>query len=126
MRKFVAFMGLLAAGTSTARADNFRRVSYDAAADELVIGVVYRGTNPDHAFTLKWGPCKVNSDNGREIVGELLDQQWKDAARQQFKKTLRFSVAGLDCRPATVTVRTPPRFYFTLQLPSPGTVATTP
>src|ERR1700692_1825294 len=92
------------------RADNFRRVAYDAATDELVIVVAYSGTNPDHQFSVKWGPCIDHGDGGREIVGELLDQQAADAARKNFTKTVRISLADVDCRPAAVTLRTAPRF----------------
>jgi hypothetical protein len=106
------------------RADNFQRVSYDAATDELVVVVAYRGTNPDHQFSLKWGPCIDHGDGGREIVAELLDRQSQDAARQDFTKTVRMSLAKLDCRPAKVTLRTAPHFYTTLTVPArAGTVA---
>jgi hypothetical protein len=107
------------------QADSFQKVSYDPATDELVITVIYRGTNPDHQFSLKWGACQGHDDDQREIVGELLDQQALDAARKEFRKTLRFSIADLDCRPAMLTVRTAPRFYFTLQVPAPAMAATT-
>jgi len=38
-----------------------------------------------------------------EIVAEVLDGQWQDAARQPFKKTTRFSLADLPCRPVKLT-----------------------
>ena len=99
-------------------ADNFQKVSYDPSTDELVITVIYRGTNADHQFSVKWGPC-VDGDDGRHtIVGELLDQQFQDAARKTFKKTVRISVADVDCRPAAVTLRTAPRFFYTLTIPA--------
>jgi len=99
-------------------ADNFQRVTYDAATDELVIIVVYRGTNPDHQFSLKWGDCVDHGGNHREIVAELLDQQYEDAARKDYRKTVRMSLASMDCRPAAVTLRTAPRFYYTLTVPA--------
>jgi len=119
--RFVSLGLLFLIAPLTSRADNFQRVYFDPATDELVIGVVYRGTNPDHQFTLQWGPCHTRDDNQREITGELLDQQWQDAAQQEYRKTLRFSLADLECRPAAVTVRTAPRFFFTLQIPARGT-----
>jgi hypothetical protein len=101
-----------------AHADNFQKVSYDASTDELVITVTYRGTNADHQFSVKWGPC-VDGDDGRhKIVGELLDQQFQDAARKNFRKTIRVGIAELACRPAAVTLRTAPRFYYTLTIPA--------
>lgn len=99
-------------------ADTFQRVSYDASTDELVVTMIYRGTNADHQFSIKWGPC-VDGDDGRHtIVGEVLDQQFQDAARKNFKKTVRISVADLECRPAAATLRTAPRFLYTLTIPA--------
>jgi hypothetical protein len=100
------------------RADNFRSVSYDAATDELVMVVAYRGTNPDHEFSVNWGQCIVHDDGGRVIEGELLDQQFEDEARKEFTTTVRISLASLDCRPAALTIRTAPRFYYSLQIPA--------
>jgi hypothetical protein len=100
------------------RADTFQKVSYDGSADELVITMIYRGTNADHQFSVKWGPCVDGDDGGHSIVGEVLDQQFQDAARKNFKKTVRISVADLDCRPAAVTLRTAPRFLYTLTIPA--------
>lgn len=100
------------------RADNFRSVSYDAATDQLVMVVAYRGTNPDHQFSVSWGPCIVHDDGSRVIGGELLDQQFEDEARKEFTKTVRISLASMDCRPAALTIRTAPRFYYTLQVPA--------
>ncbi len=99
--------------------DTFQRVSYDPATDELVIVVAYQGTSADHQFSIKWGPCQADG-GGQRIDGELLDQQFRDAARQSFKTTVRISLSALDCRPAKVTLRTAPRFYYTLQIPAPS------
>jgi hypothetical protein len=107
-------------GPHAGHADNFQKVSYDPATDELVIVVLYRGTNPGHQFSLKWGPCIDRGGNRHEIVAELLDQQFQDAARKDYKKTVRMSLAALDCRPAAVTLRTAPRFYYTLTVPERG------
>jgi hypothetical protein len=111
----LAFIMLV--GPRAGHADNFQRVYYDPATDELVIVVLYRGTNPDHQFTLQWGPCIDRDGNRHEIVAELLDQQYQDPARKDYKKTVRMTLAGMDCRPAAVTLRTAPRFYYTLTVP---------
>jgi len=104
---------------TTARADNFANVHYDARKDQIVVTMIYRGTNPDHTFSLKWGQCKESADgSSREIVAEVLDSQWRDAAAQDFKKTTRFSLDNLKCRPVKLTLRTAPRFYYTLQIPA--------
>ena len=112
---FIVFIG-----PHDGHADNFRKVTYDPVTDELVIVVVYRGTNPDHQFSLKWGPCIDRGGNQHEIVAELLDNQFQDAARKDYRKTVRMSLAAMDCRPAAVTLRTAPRFYYTLTIPQRG------
>ncbi len=110
---------LFALLTTAVRADNFGNAYYDARGDQIVVTMTYRGTNPDHTFSLKWGQCKESADgSAREIVAEVLDSQWQDAAIQSFKKTTRFSLADLQCRPAKLTLRTAPRFYYTLQIPA--------
>ncbi len=109
---------IVSIGPHAGHADNFQRAFYDPNTDELVIVVLYRGTNPDHQFSLKWGPCVDRGGSRREIVAELLDQQYQDPARKDYKKTVRMSLAGMDCRPAAVTLRTAPRFYCTLMIPA--------
>lgn len=101
-----------------ARADNFSDVHYDAPGDQLVVTMTYRGTNPDHTFSVKWGPCKDGKSGGHEIEANVLDGQWQDAAQRNFRKTTHFSLADLNCRPAKVTLRTAPRFYYTVQIPA--------
>lgn len=112
--------GLAVALSATAvRADDFAGAYYDARGDQVVVTMVYRGTNPNHVFSLKWGQCRQSPDGGaREIVAEVLDSQWRDAAIQDFRKTTHFSLADVHCRPAKLTLRTAPRFYFTLQIPA--------
>jgi hypothetical protein len=52
-----------------------------------------------------------------QIAGEIIDSQWNDTERQTYTKTVRFGLASVNCRPATVTLRTAPRFEYTLQIP---------
>src|ERR1019366_2077262 len=61
----------LAAGplSGVAQGDNFANVYYDARKDQLVVTLFYRGTNPDHSFSLQWGTCKDSADGTtREIA----------------------------------------------------------
>jgi hypothetical protein len=103
----------------SAHADNFSRVTYDGRKDELVVTMRYRGTNPDHLFSLQWGQCKgTGGSQLHEIVAEVLDSQWQDAERADFKKTTRFGLTDLSCRPATLTLRTAPRFFYTMLIPA--------
>jgi hypothetical protein len=102
-----------------ARADNFGGVRYDRQRDQLVVTMIYRGTNPNHKFSLKWGECEANqTGNLPGVTAEILDDQFIDPEEQDFRKTVRFSLAGLPCpRPASVTLRTAPRFFYTLTIP---------
>lgn len=117
-----ALIGALAAGllASRADADNFGRVRFDRQSDRLVVTMIYRGTNPNHTFSLKWGACQANQSGGRPgVTAEVLDDQFDDQAQQDYKKTVRFSLEGLPCpRPAAVTLHTAPRFFYTLTIPS--------
>jgi hypothetical protein len=104
--------------SAVAQADNFANVYYSARKDQLVITMGYRGTNPNHSFSLKWGQCQDLDGGGREISAEVLDSQWQDVEQSDFKKTTRFSLAEVSCRPAKLTLRSAPRFFYTLQIPS--------
>ena len=117
------FLSLAAAATffaPAATADNFASVRYDRQTDRLVVTMIYRGTNPNHHFSLKWGPCQANQSGGLPgATAEVLDDQYNDAAEQDFSKTVRFSLAGMPCpRPTSVSLRTAPRFFYTLTIPN--------
>lgn len=116
----VAVFGLVAGILFGAvRADNFAKIYYDASNDQLVVSMSYRGTNPDHRFSLQWGSCKGSPDGQSHTIDvQVLDNQWQDATRQDFMKTTRFSLAEVTCRPATLTLRTAPRFYSTIKIPA--------
>ena len=102
-----------------AHADNFGRVRYDAQADQLVVTMIYRGSNPNHAFSLKWGKCQAHQSGALPgVTLEVLDDQFDDQAQQDYKKTVRLSLAEMPCpRPAKLTLRTAPRFFYTLTIP---------
>jgi hypothetical protein len=102
-----------------AKADNFAKVRYDKQTDRLVVTMIYRGTNPNHRFSLKWGNCQATeSDSLPGVTAEVLDDQYDDAAEQDFTKTVRFSLADMPCsRPLSVTLRTAPRFFYSLTIP---------
>ena len=100
-------------------ADNFAAVRYDKKADQLVVTMSYRGTNSHHKFSLKWGECQMDESRGlRDVTAEVLDDQWRDAEEKDYQKTTRFSLSGLPCsRPVNVTLRSAPRFFYTLTIP---------
>jgi hypothetical protein len=98
---------------NAALADNFAKIYYDSRKDQLVVTMSYRGTNPDHTFSLKWGPCAKSTDGSGH-----------DAAQQNFKTTTRFDLNDIPCRPARLTLRTAPRFYSVVQIPARTAPAT--
>jgi len=102
-----------------AHADNFGGVRYDGQRDQLIVTMIYRGTNPNHKFSLRWGACEANQSGGLPgVTGEILDDQFIDPEEQDFRKTVHFSLAGMPCpRPASITLRTAPRFFYTLTIP---------
>jgi hypothetical protein len=105
---------------AAAGASNFRRVYYDPKSDRLVVTMLYRGTNPDHHFSLKWGECRSNQSGDLPgVTAEVLDDQFDDRAEHDFTKTFMFNLADMPCaRPASVTLRTAPRFFQTLTIPA--------
>jgi hypothetical protein len=103
-----------------AGADNFGKIYYGAKTDQLVVTMLYRGTNPDHKFTLKWGACQPDQNGGLPgVTVEVLDDQFDDQAVESYRIAKRFSLANLPCaRRASVTLRTAPRFFYTLTIPT--------
>ena len=101
------------------KADNFVRVRYDRQTDRLIVTMAYGGTNPNHHFSLKWGECQANQSGDLPgVTAEVLGDQYDDVAEREFTKTVRFKLAGMPCqRPVSVTLRTAPRFFYTLTIP---------
>ena len=112
-------LGALVCASQFASADNFAAVRFDQKTDQLVVTMAYRGTNPNHNFSLQWGECLADQSGGLpEVTVEVLDDQGKDAEQEAFQKTISFDLSGLPCaRPATVSLRTAPRFFYTLTIP---------
>jgi hypothetical protein len=103
-----------------ASADNFGPSHYDRATNELVVTMLYGGTNPNHKFILKWGVCQFDDSSRRMplVNADILDDQFNDTERQQYTIVTRFSLADMPCpRPANVTVSTAPGFSFELVIP---------
>src|SRR5215472_14362550 len=113
----VAAIGLSLLGINSVRAASFSSAHYDPQTNELVVTLIYDGTDPDHQFSVQWGQCRPLGDAGHQIAGEVLDSQWNDVAKHHFTKTVRFGLGSINCRPATVTLRTAPRYEYTLQIP---------
>lgn len=105
------------------RAANFLSASYEPATDEIVVALAYRGTNPDHEFSLNWGECQTTAQGTYEIAARVNDSQWDDRARSAFERTVRFPLTDLRCRPAIVTLYTEPNFRISVNVPARGNTA---
>lgn len=116
----LAPLACLLAMPRPASADNFGPFHYDRATDQLVVTMLYGGTNPNHKFTLQWGTCEVD-DSGRRLPlanADVLDDQFNDVEQQQYKIVVRFSLAGIPCpRPAIVTLSSLPGSSIKLVIP---------
>ena len=110
---------LLAIGAPPAFADSFAAVRFDPQANQLVLDMSYRGTNPNHNFTLQWGECISDESGGPPgVTADVLDDQWNDAEHQSYQKTVLLDMSQLPCpRPVKLTLRTAPRFFYTLTIP---------
>ena len=118
----IAVTGAMAIDTAAVVAANFGPVHYDPNGDQLIVTMIFDGTNPDHHFSVQWGPCrKVDQADqpAHQIIDvSILDDQWNDAATKSYTKTVRVPLASLSCRPATVTLRTAPDFYASVDVPA--------
>jgi hypothetical protein len=123
-RTFVLIAVTVAMVTSTAAtmADTFGPVSYDPSSDQLIVTMIYDGTNPDHHFSIQWGHCRKTNQSDQPahqtIVASILDDQWNDAATSTYTTTVKVPLATLSCRPATVTLKTAPDFYTSVDIPA--------
>lgn len=93
-------------------------IVYDAAKDRLVMRVAYRGTNPDHRFSVQWAECQRLDDARSQILGQLIDSQHNDRALQEFTQDVKIPLAGFTCRPAKVTIRTSAGFFISVDVPA--------
>lgn len=115
----IAVAVAMAADTATVMAANFGSAQYDPNGDQLIVTMIYDGTNPDHHFSIQWGTCrKLDQPAHQTIDVSILDDQWNDAATKTFTETVRIPLATLSCRPATVTLRTAPDFSTSLDIPA--------
>jgi len=54
----IAVTVAMASGTAGVMAASFGPVRYDPNGDQLIVTMIYDGTNPDHHFSIQWGPCR--------------------------------------------------------------------
>lgn len=110
--------------TAVVMAEDFGVVHYDAKGDQLIVAVTYDGTNPNHHFSIQWGRCHKIHDQlhgpARKIIDVgILDDQGNDAAMKSYTEIVRVPLAGLSCRPATVTLWAPPNSSTSIDIPLP-------
>jgi len=51
-----------------AQGDSFARAYYDSRTDQLVVGMIYGGTNAKHAFTLRWGSSVTSNEPSSAVA----------------------------------------------------------
>ncbi|MCC7080210.1 MAG: hypothetical protein IT530_06035 [Burkholderiales bacterium] len=102
-----------------ARAQTIVGAEYEAP-DALVVEIAYRGTSPDHEFTLSWDPCRAAGNGAYTVVARLIDRQGKDRALNDYQVRRRFDLSGLECRPAELTIRLGPVSNRTVSVPARG------
>jgi hypothetical protein len=118
-RAFLLLAIAMVADTAVVSASNFGPVRYDPNGDRLIVTMIYDGTNPNHHFSVQWGPChKLDQPSHQVIEASILDDQWSDAATKTYTETLTIPLATLSCRPATVTLKSPPDFYTSIDIPA--------
>ena len=113
---------MMVTATTAVMADAFGPVLYDPKRDQIIVTMIYDGTNANHHFTIQWGHCRKLHDQlqgrTRKIINVgILDDQWNDVAKKRYTKIVRVPLAGLSCRPATVTLWTPPNQYTRIAIP---------
>lgn len=102
----------MVAASAPVMADAFGPTHYDPKGNQLVVTMLYDGTNPNHHFSIQWGRCRKLVDQlhepARKIIEiDILDDQGNDAATKGYRKIVKIPLAGLSCRPSTVTLWTP-------------------
>jgi hypothetical protein len=115
-----ALLAALLMLVSGAQATNILELDYDDKLDQLVIVIAYRGSHPDHRFTLNWDECRDYGFNDAEhqITAGLTDSDPDDRAEKEFRRTLKVPLSSLECRPAKVTVRTSANFFRSVIVPA--------
>lgn len=110
-RAFLPITVAVAMATAAAMADSFGPVRYDPKSDQLIVTMIYDGTNPDHHFSIQWDPCRKLDQPGapaHQIAVSIIDDQGNDTAGKSYTKTISVPLAALSCRPARVTLVTQP------------------
>jgi hypothetical protein len=118
----VAAPAAMATFTAVVVGATFGPVRYDPQGDQLIVAMIYDGTNPNHHFSIKWDTCRMGEQldqPAHQTIGvNLLDDDHDDAGKTTYTETIKVPLASLACRPATVTLWTPPNFTTSVDIPA--------
>ena len=118
----IAVAVAMATANAAVMAATFGPVRYDPNGDQLIVTMIYDGTNPNHHFSIRWGPCRkgeqIDQPAHQTIGVDILDDDYNDAAKKTYTETIRVPLANSSCRPATVTLWTPPNFSTSFDIPT--------
>jgi hypothetical protein len=118
----IAVVIATATANTAVSAATFGPVRYDPNGDQLIVTMIYDGTNPNHHFSIQWDTCRKGEQLDRpahQTVGvNILDDNHDDAATKTYTETIKVPLGNLSCRPATVTLWTPPDFTTSLEIPA--------
>lgn len=118
MRASRALLVLLLIAAQPAVAMNFVTLEYDEAADELTFVIAYRGTHENHDFTIAWEACRPLGEDRFQIFGKVIDSDPRDPAREEFKKEVKLSLKGFECRPSRLSLGTFYNHIRTIDIPA--------
>lgn len=96
---------------------NVSSLVYDAAEDQLILTIAYRGTHANHNFSVQWDECKRLDDQRSQILGLLVDSAPDDLARKDFRTQIEVDLASFPCRPSKVTIRTSAGLFTSVDIP---------
>ena len=118
----ITFAVAMLTASAVVMAEDFGAVHYDRKGDQLIVTVMYDGTNPNHHFSIHWGRCHKIHDHlhgpARKIIDVgILDDQGNDAAMKSYTEIVKVPPAGMSCRPATVTLWAPPDSSTSIDIP---------
>jgi len=118
----IAVAVAMATANAAVMAATFGPVHYDSNGDQLVVTMIYDGSKPNHHFSIHWDTCRKGEQLDRpahQTIGvNILDDDHNDAANKTYTETIRVALANLSCRPATVTLWTPPDFTTSVDIPA--------
>jgi len=108
--------------SSPGMADAIGSAHYDPKGNQLIVTMLYEGTNPSHHFSIQWGSCgeiftQLHEPPHKTIDVEIVDDQGNDAAMKSYTEVVQVPLAGMSCRPSSVVRWTQPNITISLDIP---------